>query len=672
TRPGKTHLWYALSGELYGTSASGGGAFYLGDGAFKSSDNGQTWTPITSTAGGTPNSFSTSFQGGWRIVSSPVDTVPTCIYMATYGTVFRSIDSGKTWKAVIGNSGNASYFTDIQCSSKGIAYAALSSDGITKGFFRSGNGLNFVNITPSFLKSADRTVICIDPDNENIVYFLSKLPGDTCGGVATANYEGELEYVSLVKYEYLSGDGTGSGGKWTNLSMNLPVTSTNPFDRFNCQGGYDLVVRKQPGSSTLIIGGTNLYRSTDGFTTPNHSKQIGGYGPGTTLPFFTVYLHHHPDQHDLIFSRNNPSVAWSVCDGGIYECTNINAPEVEWTMKSYGYITSQLYSMAIDEVNAYDTWMLAGFQDNGNYVSNTTDPMHSWVMPVNGDGIYDFISPDHTFCVMGIQQGRLVKTQLDQHGYLLARRRIDPDGFKKEDYQFINPFIVDPNNTNLLYTPIGKRLARLNNLNNIAVNNDYSQLKTGWDIFSDTITTLDPSSTNTAEITNLAVSRSEPNVLYIGTNNGDIFRAMNANSGQPKLIRLDTTAATHRLPAGGYVGDIAVDPDSAGSVLVCYSNYNISSLYYTRNYGDTWYYVGGNLEKGAQNPTGGDPSVRSVSILVDENGKRTYFAGTSIGLFSTDTLVLSTSTASALNKTTWKQESADHIGSAIVTDIKCR
>ena len=47
-------------------------------------------------------------------------------------------------------------------------------------------------------------------------------------------------------------------------------------------------------------------------------------------------------------------------------------------------------------------------------------------------------------------------------------------------------------------------------------------------------------------------------------------------------------------------------------------------------------------------------------------------AGTSIGLFSTDTLFLSTSPASGFNKTTWKQESADKIGAAIVTDIKYR
>lgn len=668
-RPGKTNLWYAFSGELYGTSASGGGAFYLGDGAFKSIDNGNTWTPITSTASGLPNAFSTSFQGGWRIAASPVDSVDACVYLATYGTIYRSKDTGKTWKAVLGN-GNDSYFTDIKISSTGIVYATISSEGTnTKGFYRSGDGVKFTNITPPSLSSYNRTVIEINPNNENEVYFLSELEKDSSGGVITANYEGTKEFVSFYKYNYISGDGSGAGGQWTNLSVNLPVNSTNPFDRFNCQGGYDLFVRVQPGSNTVIIGGTNIYRSTDGFTSPNNIKQIGGYEVGTTLPFFGVYLNHHPDQHDFVFLKSDPKKVYSVSDGGVAYCSDINASNVEWINKSNGYLTTQLYSIAIDETNAGDPWMVGGFQDNGNYVTNTNDPKHTWVMPVNGDGAIDYISPDKSFFVMSIQQGRMVKVSLDKHGNLIARRRIDPDGFTKNDYSFINPFIVDPNDNNIVYLPIGKKIARLNNLAQLSINNDYNQLKNSWTIFSDTIKTLAPSATTKATITSLAVSKSEPNILYLGTNNRDMYRIDNANTGNPSMKLLDT-ATSKRLPTGGYVSGIAVDPDSAKNVLVCYSNYKVTSLYFSNNYGNTWYFVGGNLE-GSTNPTGGDPSIRCVKILVDENGKRTYFAGTSIGLFSTDSLVLATSIGTA-NKTVWKQEGATTIGAAVVTDIKVR
>jgi hypothetical protein len=214
-------------------------------------------------------------------------------------------------------------------------------------------------------------------------------------------------------------------------------------------------------------------------------------------------------------------------------------------------------------------------------------------------------------------------------------------------------------------------MARLNNLASLAVNNDYSQLANQWKILSDTITTPNSSATNFANITALAASKNEPNILYFGTDNSEMYRVDQANVGDPHFIKLDTALATKLLPAGGYVSGIAVDPDSAKNVLICYSNYNIMSLFYSTDYGNTWYFVGGNLESGS-NPSGGDPSIRSVRIFVDASGKRTYFAGTSIGLFSTDTLVLATQGGALTNTTKWKQESPDKIGAAVVTDIKTR
>ncbi len=103
--------------------------------------------------------------------------------------------------------------------------------------------------------------------------------------------------------------------------------------------------------------------------------------------------------------------------------------------------------------------------------------------------------------------------------------------------------------------------------------------------------------------------------------------------------------------------------------MITCSNYNINSLFYSRDSGKNFYYVGGNLE-GSANSTGVPPSIRCVNILVDKNGKRRYFAGTSIGLFSTDSLVLAPTTG--LNKTVWTQESPELIGVNVVTDIKIR
>lgn len=663
-RPGKTHIWYALSGEIYGTSASGGDAFYLGDGAFRSLDNGTTWAPIASTAAGTPNGFSISFQGGWRIVASPVDTVAACLYMATYGTIYRSRDTGNTWTAVIG-SGNNSYFSDVAVTSEGIVYAFLSSGGGTKGFYRSADGIHFTNITPSFLKSYDRTVIGINPNDENEVYFLSELPSDTSGGVKTTNYEGTPEYVSLLKYRYLSGDGSAGGGAWTNLSQNLPVNSANQFDKFNCQGGYDLLVKIQPGTNHVFVGGTNLYRSTDGFSTPNQVQQIGGYAIATTLPNFGVYPNHHPDQHELYFVKGSPQKAYSVSDGGVNFTDDINAETVSWENRSLGYITSQFYSIAIDESKPFDQYVLGGLQDNGNYLTSSNNLTSTWRMTINGDGAYNYIAPDRSFYVISTQLGNVRKVLLDERGAVLGKKRIDPAGYDKSAYNFINHLAVDPNDQNYLFMPIGKRLARLSNLRSIECNNDNNKLSAGWTISQDSIKTADLPDNIKAEITFVAISKKPAGIVYIGTSNKEIYRVNNPYSDQMTFTLLGVS----RLPLRGYVSGISIDPEDANRVLVCYSNYNVNSLVYTQDGGSTWFLVGGNLEKN-DNSSSTNPSVRCVNTLVQADGTRRYFAGTSIGLFSTDSLILAT--AGSVNNTVWQQESADGIGAAVVTDIRVR
>src|SRR5262249_33549782 len=52
TRTGSTGTWYYGTGENAGNSASASGAFLPGDGIFKSTDNGVTWSQLSSTVSG--------------------------------------------------------------------------------------------------------------------------------------------------------------------------------------------------------------------------------------------------------------------------------------------------------------------------------------------------------------------------------------------------------------------------------------------------------------------------------------------------------------------------------------------------------------------------------------------------------------------------------------------
>ncbi|MBK8556817.1 MAG: T9SS type A sorting domain-containing protein [Lewinellaceae bacterium] len=658
TRPGHTNTWYYLSGEIYGTSASATGAFYLGDGLFKSIDNGLNWNPVSSTAGGNPNSFSQLYQAGWRVITSPTDTANDVVYMATYGAIYRSATGGNTWTAVLGgNNTTYSYFTDIAQTSTGVLYAALSDDGPDKGIWRSTNGTQWTKITPdSFPGAYNRFVIGINPDNENEVYFL----GNTPGFGHYNNYIDSDDWSSLLKYTYGSGDGSGANGTWEDLSANMPNDGTE-FDKFACQGGYDLVVKVQPGTGSVFIGGTNIYRSTDGFSSPDNTTHIGGYKPGTTLPFFELYPNHHPDIHDLLFLPSNSNILLTASDGGLHRTEDCNAANVSWNTLNHGYQTSQFYTAMIEHTIANDPTLIGGLQDNGNFFTGSSDATATWKQTVNGDGAYGAILNGKTGYVLSIQQGRVAKVALDNDGNVTAFRRIDPIGPKKDDYFFINPLAVDPNDQDVLYLPAGRRLYRQSELGAIALTGEWDSIAQGWTQFPDTLLGI------AGNISAIAVSQSNPSHrVYIGSSANKLFRIDNANTGTPNFTTQLSQPPGSNSSAN--VTCIAIDPDNADRIIVVYSNYGVYSMFLSENAGLNWTKVAGNLEANLSG-SGNAPSLRWVSILPYPDGSRKYFCGTSVGLFSADTLITH---ATLSPGTQWQLEGPDVIGSAVVNYIETR
>jgi hypothetical protein len=655
-RAGKTNIWYAMTGEAYGTSASGGGAFFVGDGMFKSIDNGLTWTSLASTNGGAPNSFSQLYQLGWKVLTDPTNLTEDVVYMATYGGIYRSKNGGVNWTLIRGkNNQSYSYFTDITITTTGVLYATLSSEDSDKkacpdrGIWRSTDGLVWTNITPAnFPPKYDRIVIGINPNNENEVYFL----GNTDGYGHSTTFINSIDWSSLWKYTYASGNGAGANGTWANLTDNLPNKGTQ-FDRFSCQGGYDLVVKVQPKTNAVFIGGSSLYRSTDGFATPNNTTQIGGYKIGTELPYFEIYPSHHPDQHDIIFSPSDNKKLYSASDGGINVTDDCNAPFVNWKSLNNGYITTQLYTVNIEHSMANDPTLLGGFQDNGNFFVGGKDTKKSWVQTVNGDGAYAAITNGKKNYYLSIQLGKMAKCELDANGKVLKYNRIDPIGGK--GYQFINPFVLDPNNESNLYLAGGKRLWRNNQLDKIDLVGKWDSIATGWFAFPDTL--------KKGTITSIAVSSKPSNRVYFGSTNGKLYRVDNAQTDTAKYKEITVTGVTDDR----YLNCITIDPDDADNVIVTYSNYTVYSMFQTKNGGKTWTKVAGNLEANTVG-SGVGPSIRWVSILRFPSGAKKYFAATSVGLYSADSLVTHTNTTG----TKWVLEGADAIGNVVCNHIDTR
>ncbi len=638
-RPGHTSNWFYTTGEWRGNSSSGGGAPFRGDGIFKSTDGGVTWAKLPATATNLPQSFDNFFDYVWNVVVDPSNSTSEEVYAATYGGIWRSVDGGTNWSAVLGMSSPFSPYVDVAVTSTGVVYATLSSGGGSQGIWRSTDGVSWTNITPTgWPTTYVRTVIGIAPTNENVVYFLSNTTGT-----------GKNDH-SLWKYTYVSGDGTGTGGTWENRTANLPKFG-GQTGNYDSQGSYDMIVKVKPDdANTVFIGGTNLYRSTSGFADSTSTSWIGGYD-NTKPTTFATYPNHHPDQHALAFLPSNPAVLFSGNDGGVQKTSNDLAGQVVWTPLNNGYFTTQFYAIAVDQATAGDNVIIGGMQDNGTWWTNSASATTPWIEENGGDGAFCAVADGKTSYYVSSQNGTVFRLVLDASGGLTSWTRVDPTG--ASGYLFINPFILDPNNNKVMYVAGGKTIWRNSDLTVIPL---FSNNTTSVNWSKLTNTTLLSSN---AVISALAASKVPANKLYYGTSNGQLFRLDNAISGNPTPVDIGTNKG---FPANAYVSSIAVDPADANNVMVVFSNYSVKSVFHSTDGGVTWTDVSGNLE---ENPdgTGNGPSVRSVAILPSSGGNM-YLVGTSTGLYST----------SALNgtATVWAQEGATSIGNVVVDMVVAR
>ena len=648
TRTGHTNTWYYGSGEAFGASASVNGAYYLGNGIYKSTDNGLTWNVLPSTTSANLVGFDLWSDLIWNVVVNTADMVQDVVYAAGYAGIYKSLDGGGTWVLAKGTStGAVSYYTDVAVTKTGIIYATLSSDGSQKGIYRSTDGITFTNITPAgFAGAYNRIKIGICPDDERQVYFVGNTPGF---GYPDTNFQGDVEWNSMWKYNYISGDGTGVGGNWRDLTSNLPSTG-GLFDKYQTQGSYDIVIKIKPGdSNTVFLGGTNVYRSTSGFKDNTHTRFIGGYQEGATLPVVNMYANHHPDQHELLFLPSNPNKMISSNDGGIFKTDDNTASTVAWTSLNNGYLTTMFYSCAIDHATTSDI-VIGGAQDNGSWYTNSPNLTTPWVTPRGGDGSYCAIADNLAAYYFSIQNGKMMRAQLDAAGTVTNFARIDPIGGK--NYLFINPYIIDPNNNNIMYLAAGKFLWRNDDLSGIPYAGNWDSISTNWVKFNDSF----PSA-----ITAIAVSKTPANRVYVGTTSQKLYRIDNANTGSPTPTNITSVTPPANFPPGT-ISCIAVDPGNADNIIVAFSNYNVYSMYHSTNGGSTWEKIAGNLEETASG-SGNGPSIRWVSIMPVSNGT-VYMAGTSTGLYATTQLLGA--------NTYWTQQAKNEIGYSVVDMIDFR
>ncbi len=616
-RTGEESTWYYGTGEFSGNSASGSGAFFFGDGIFKSTDGGLNWNALAATVSDV-TSFDNCFDINHEILVNPTNGD---VFVANYCGIYRSQDGGNTFTQVLDNLNEDSDggWTDVAITSTGILYAVKNFEGA--GVFQSTDGgdtwSGITDVGHSFAEG-ERKEIAIAPSNEDMVYIIGEDASESSGH-------------SLWKFD-------DALDQWTDLSANIPQLGGLTGD-FDAQGGYDLLIKvKNDDPDFIVIGGTNLFASSDGFTSTENTNWIGGYTSSNNS--FALYFNHHPDQHSFIFLDNDR--AYSGNDGGVQLTSNITAPVVSWNPLNNGYLTSQIYAVSAGP----EDQLLIGLQDNGTwFANNATLPEDSWTFPFGGDGAYSAISNDGTVRYMSSQNaniGLFNYSDAEDESSQSAFFFVPSENQGYETKLFITPFYLDPVDNDLFYLGGDNELW----INDQAVSNENKNgANTGWKNVN-----LTGASGVVSEI-----GPGFNEIVYIGTSAGNVLRVSNIKGITPTLENV----SGDNFPSG-YISGVSVNPVNNDKVLVTFSNYNIPSVFYTSDGGETWVDVSGNLE---ENPdgSGSGPSVRIGRI---HGNDFKFFVGTSAGLYSTDLL-------DGAN-TVWVREAEDDIGATVVEHLITR
>lgn len=639
--------WYYGTGEGLGNSASKSGAFYFGQGIYKSTDNGDTWTQLPSTSS-TQESFDSRFD---TVFSLAVHPTTGDLFAAINGRVSRF--DGSSWTSEVTNPGGSistAFATDVVIASNGRTYAAFTGncDASIEGIWTSASGnkstdawsrINASDFTPS-----GRVVLALAPSDQDLLYALFE-NGNT-GDCSTDTQEADLwrwnqgtttftDYTAVLPSEGCDGDASPSD------------SGNNPF---SIQGGYDMVVSVKPDNEDfVVIGGTNVYKKVDITDSGSRFIRIGGYASNTT---YSQYLNHHSDIHALVFSPFSNTTLFTGTDGGVHRTNDVTAATVAWTSLNNNYQTFQFYHVAIDPTSSSD-YVIGGAQDNGTTVGGTSigaSSTTSHISTIGGDGVAVSI-PNYAGCsisfLAGTQNGTLYRYCQDIGSYTEITPRISTGPDVLYPSQFITYFYNDPDNTNAIYYASENKLLRT--IDGANVTQDT------WTDVGDISATEFIQSFSTTRGAYSAAS----SYLLIGGDEGHIYRLNDPQNATDISSAIDITPsvspndATTGFPS--IVTGLAIHPTNNDIVLATYSNYGTNSIFLSTNATNatpTWTLVERNLSA---------HSIRSAAIT-EVAGQTLYFIGTARGLYSTEDPTT----------TDWAREAPNEIGYALVSSLSYR
>ncbi|MFY8165015.1 MAG: PKD domain-containing protein, partial [Sediminibacterium sp.] len=507
----------------------------------------------------------------------------------------RSVNGGNTWTNVSPNIPSTSVklvAADLEIAANGRLWAgskAAPFSASNRGggrIFYSDNGTTWItaNITP-VTNGKGRVEIACAPSDSNTVY-------------AVIENDNKAEAVKKT---------TNGGATWINLNEPEDADDGIPNTDFTRgQAWYDLILAVDPNNANIaIIGGIDLFRTTDGGTT---WPQISKWSNNNNLSGLSCALV-HADQHAIVYRPGSSSTLLFGNDGGVYYSTNIAAAATNAVIaeRNRNYNVTQFYAGAIHP-GVGSNIMLAGAQDNGTQRFSTAG-INATNQVYGGDGAFCFIDQ-----VNGNFQ---IASYIFNNFYRSTDAGIDFDNTLLDDDntgKFINPADYD-NQNQVLYS--GRNSSTI-----------YRVRQVRGTPTSPEIVTITGMTDEASHISSSPYS----SAIFVGTDVGEIFKVSNANTSATS-----TKISVSNMPAGS-VSCIEIGANE-NELIATFFNYGVTSVWYTNNGGANWVNKEGNL-----------PDMPIRWALFNPNNRDEVILATELGVWASTNFKSQTPTWQASNK----------------------